>query len=568
MPRASLPGSMTVCCAMAGVLLVLACSGSIPGDRGSNPGPASTQPGAGGAMPAPSSSSPPAVAPPGVTASVAPLRRLNVEQYRNTIADLLGINGAVDAAALPADESIGERFVSNIVRPVQGADVERYATMAETLATRAVANLGGLLGCDPGGAGEMACVGKFIESFGKRAYRRPLTTVELERARALYASGRTSDVASGIKLVIQAMLQSVNFLYLFEPAPLAMAGKVLAVDGWSMASRLSYFFLDSMPDNELFAAAEANQLATPEQVGRQAARLMTLPRFRDTVANFHDQWLELGELGSAEKDGKLFPAWNPELRGLLREETRQFVGQVMQGDGTLDSLLTAPFSVLSGPLYDLYGVPRPANATGWQRVELDPGQRSGLLTEAGLMAALAREDRTSFIRRGKLVREGLLCTPIPDPPPGVDASEAKVPATADARQRAAIHRDRPDCAVCHALFDPLGFAFENYDPIGRYRTTENGKPIDARSEITATQHLDGPVRDAIELTRKLATADEVRECVARQWLRFALGRDESDADLPSLATGLKGFRDGGWKVGELLAALARSDSFRFQKVKN
>ena len=110
------------------------------------------------------------------------------------------------------------------------------------------------------------------------------------------------------------MLQSVNFLYLFEPAPTAMAGKVLALDGWSMASRLSYFFLNSMPDGDLFAAAEASQLATPEQVSRQATRLMTQPRFRETVGNFHDQWLALGELRTAEKDPKLFPAWTPELR--------------------------------------------------------------------------------------------------------------------------------------------------------------------------------------------------------------------------------------------------------------
>jgi hypothetical protein len=505
-----------------------------------------------------------------VSASTAPLRRLNADQYRNTIADLLGITDVVTAGALPADESIGNRFVSNVVRPVQGVDVERYASTAEVVARRAVANLNGLLGCDPAGAGELGCVSRFIESFGKRAYRRPLATGEIERAKKVYLAGRAgTDVATGVRLVVQAMLQSVNFLYLFEPAPTSMAGKVLAVDGWSMASRLSYFFLNSMPDGELFAAAEANQLATPEQVTRQAARLAGLPRFRETVGNFHDQWLELGELRAAEKDPKLFPAWNPDLRAALVQETRQFVEQVMQGDGKLDTLLSGHFSVLSGPLYDLYGVAKPAGAaaTTWQKVDLDPTQRAGLLTQAGLMAGLAREDRTSYIRRGKLVREALLCTPIPDPPPGVDASEAKVPANADARQRAAIHRDRPDCAACHALFDPLGFTFESYDAIGRFRTTENGKPIDARSEITATKQLDGAVRDAVDLAGKLAASDEVRACVARQWLRFALGREETDGDLPSLDSAIKGFRDGGWKVSELLVALARSDAFRFQKVK-
>jgi hypothetical protein len=534
---------------------LLACSGNIAGGERPGPAPAGSPAGP-----------PPMAAPAGVTASVAPLRRLTVTQYRNTIADLLGVTDGIDAAALPADESVADRYISNTTRPVQSADVERYAAAAEAIARKAVVNLAGLLGCDPAG-GEAACVGKFIESFGKRAYRRPLTTVELERARKVYAAGRSTDLATGVRLVVQAMLQSVNFLYLFEPAPTAMAGKVLAVDGWSMAARLSYFFLDSMPDGDLFAAAEANQLATPEQVGRQAARLMAQPRFRDTVGNFHDQWLALGELATAEKDPKLFPSWQPELRAAMQQEARHFVDLVMrQGDGKLETLLAGHFSVIDAPLADLYGLPRPA-AGVWQKVDLDPTQRAGLLTQPGLMATLAREDRTSYIRRGKLVREAFLCTPIPDPPPGVDASESKVPASADARQRAAIHRDRPDCAACHALFDPLGFTFENFDAIGRYRTAENGKPIDAHSEITATRSLDGPVKDAVDLAGKLATSDEVRACVARQWLRFALGRVETDGDLPSLEGTMQGFRDSGWKVTDLLIALARSDAFRFQKVK-
>jgi hypothetical protein len=225
--------------------------------------------------------------------------------------------------------------------------------------------------------------------------------------------------------------------------------------------------------------------------------------------------------------------------------------------------------MLSGPLYDLYGVPKPAGAAAdaWQKVSLDPKQRSGLLTQPGLMASLAKEDRTSFIRRGKMIREGLLCTPVADPPPGVDASEAKVPATADARTRAMIHRDNPQCASCHALFDPLGFAFEAYDAVGRFRATENGKPVNSQTDITFTKALDGSVKDAIEMVGKLAQADEVRECVARQWLRFALGREESADDTGTLSEAMNGFKSNGWKVSDLLLAVARSDSFRYQKVK-
>jgi hypothetical protein len=557
------------------LLLAAGCSGNISG--GETPGrPGAPTAPTGSTLPPGSagggSMTPAPPAPSGVMASAAPLRRLTGDQFRNTIQDLLGLGDLATEAALPPDESISnERFLSNVTRPVQGSDVDRYADLAEAIARKATANLPPLLGCDAGGANETACIGTFIERFGKRAFRRPLTQGEVGRAKALYMAGRASgDVANGVRLVVQAMLQSPSFLYLFEPAPGAAPGKIVQVDPWAMAARLSYFFLDSMPDNDLLAAAEAGQLASPEQVTTQATRLMTTQRFRDMVTKFHTEWLELGELRSVDKDAKLFPAWSEPLRAAMLEEPRRFVDYVMhEGDGKLETLLTAPFSILSGPLYDLYGVARPAGAAAdaWQKVALDPKQRGGLLTQAGIMASLAKEDRTSFIRRGRMVREGVLCTPVPDPPAGVDASETKVPASADARMRAAIHRDKPECASCHALFDPLGFAFEPYDAIGRFRTTENGKPIDSQTEVSATRALDGAVKDAVDLVGKLAGADEVRECVAKQWLRFALGREETGDDAGTLGEVMNGFKSNGWKVTDLLLAVARSDSFRYQKVK-
>ncbi|HXU80356.1 MAG TPA: DUF1592 domain-containing protein [Polyangia bacterium] len=560
--------------AALGAFAAIGCTGTIPGGPGGNgnnngntdptkPDPTKPDP----TKPDPMRPTPPA--PAGTTASAAPLRRLNADQYRNTVADLLGIKDAVPASALPADESIDDRFISNVVRPVQGVDVERYGDAAEALARTAVMNLNGLMGCDPAGGGEQACVAKFIESFGKRAYRRPLTQPEIDRAKALYTKGRMgADAANGVRLVVQAMLQSVNFLYMFEPAPANSTGKVVAIDPWAMASRLSYFFLNSMPDAELFTAAESNQLSTAEQVAAQANRLVSSSRFLDTLGNFHDQWLELSDLKAAEKDDKLFPTWNDALRTALREETRQFVAYVLrQGDGKLETLIDAKFSMLSGPLFDHYGVAKPAGGTEWTKVDLKPGERAGLLTQAGLMASLAREDRTSYIRRGKLVRDGFLCTKVPDPPPGVDASEATIPATTDARERAKLHRTKPECAACHELFDPLGFAFEKYDAVGKYRTMENGKVIDTSSAITATTSLNGSVKDAVELAQKLATSDEVRNCIARQWMRFGLGREESPDDDASLTATMKGFEASGYKLADLVISLAKSDTFRYQKVK-
>jgi hypothetical protein len=506
------------------------------------------------------------------SAGVSPLRRLTSEQYRNTVRDLLGMKDAKDAVpttALPGDEAVLDRFLSNVVSPVQGLDVDKYADAAEVLARKAVTTLLGVVPCDPKD-GDAACAGKFIESFGKRAYRRPLTPLEIDRLKKVYDAGK--EFTNGVRLVIQAILQSPKFLYLVEPVPANGAGKLLALDGWATASRLSYFFLNTMPDDALFTAAEGNQLSTPDQVGKQATRLMADPRFRETLTTFHEQWLELGEVRSAEKDAKLFPAWTPALKAALDEQHKRFVAGVLsEGDGRLETLMTARYSYFSGPLYELYGMKAPAGAaaTAWTKVDFNAKERAGLLTHAGLLAGLAHEDRTSFILRGKLIREAVLCTTVPPPPPGVDANETNIPATASARERSEAHRKRPDCASCHQLFDPVGFAFENYDATGRYRTGGEQRQGGGRAR-RCHRHgkLDGTYANAVELVDKLASADEVRQCFARQWMRFALGReDDTRDDAGSLAVALKALQDSGGKVPDMLVALARSDSFRYQKVR-
>jgi hypothetical protein len=564
-------------------LLTVACSGSV-GDRpGSDPGagggpsPAGPgQPGPGGATLSPGGGSPggggtQAPVPAGtVQAAVAPLRRLSADQYRNTVRDLLGL-AERPAVALPADDAVADRFFSNTSSALKSVDLDRYADAAEALARKAVENLTALVPCDPR-AGDAACARSFIQRFGRRAYRRPLAPAEQARLEKVHAAG--GDFAGGVELVVTAVLQSPKFLYLHEPVPASAAGRVVPVDPWALASRLSYFLLGTMPDDPLFDAAESGKLASAEGTAAEAARLMKDPRFAGTLGNFHSQWLSLHELGGAEKDAKMFPdpVWNPAIKAALAEESRRFVEYVLAdgaGDGKLETLLAAPFSMLSDPLYAFYGLPRPAGAApgAWQRVDLPKDQRAGLVTQGSLLASQAHADKTSYILRGKLVREALLCTPIPPPPPDAANVESKLPATASARERAAEHRVRPECATCHELFDPIGFAFENFDAVGRWRTAEaDGKPIDAKVELTSAGALDGPVNGAVELARRMATADQVRDCVARQWMRFALGREDAADDDRARQALATSFRDGGGKVRDLLAGLTRSDAFRYQLV--
>ena len=460
-----------------------------PGTGGNttNPPGTGTTPGTGSTPGGPVGGGPP-MAPGAIDSGISPLRRLTSEQYRNSVRDLLGLAETVPATALPPDENIAEKFTSNVVRPVQGADLDRYADVAGQLAKKAVTNLAMLVPCAPA-QGNPACAKTFITSFGRRAFRRPLEPIEVERLEKVYTAG--GGFENGIRLVIEAVLQSPKFLYLIEPAPADASGKIVALDRWSMATRLSYFLWNSTPDNALLDAAEKNELATPDQIVAQAKRLTADGRFRDTIHTFHEAWLDLGALQGADKNPMAFPVWNEALKTAMAEESRRFIEFVMKdGDGKLETLLSGKFTFLSGPLYAIYGLQPPAGAAAnaWTKVDLPAGQRAGILTQPGLMAALAREDRTSFVRRGAMVREGLFCQDVPPPPPGVNDSEAEIPATASAKERAEQHRRSPDCASCHNLFDPIGFAFENFDAVGRYRTMDGTKPVDSALDLDRHQH--------------------------------------------------------------------------------
>jgi len=565
---------------LAGLMASLACTGSVngshPGDDGVDtpagpgksmgpkkmPGDPSTTPGDPSTMP----SNP--VAPASVSAGVAPLRRLTRDQYLNTIRDLVGVEGVVAPSSLPGDDTINDRFPNNSLSPVQPIDVSRYADAADAVAAKATASLAALVPC--ASAGDAACAKTFIESFGRRVYRRPLTPDEVAAFQTVYTAG--GDFPSGIRLVVTAALQSPKFLYVPELVPAGDAGKVVAVDPWAMASRLSYLFLNTMPDEALFSAAAAGELATTDQIATQAKRLMTDKRFATILSSFHEYWLQLGTLPGTEKDATLFKAWTPELRTALLEETRHFVQYVFTaGDQRLDTLLSAPFSFLSGPLYGHYGVTAPADTTTFQRVDLPKDQRAGLFTQAGLLATLAHENRTSFILRGKMVREAMLCDDPKTPPKDVP-DEPPFDPNASAKQRSAAH-SQGSCAVCHSLFDPVGFAFEIYDATGAYRTMDGAGPIDSSVTLTETQDLDGKsAKNAVELMRLLSSDEQVRECFAVQLMRFALGRDvPADAavkgpDAPSLAVARQAFKDGGGKLPALLLAIAQSDAFRYQMV--
>jgi hypothetical protein len=499
---------------------------------------------------------------------LAPMRRLTHIEYNNTVADLLGDTTAPASGFSPDVAQNG--FTNNAAElTVSPALAEQYIAAAEALSQNATKDLQHLMGCDASGAAEQACVQQFIGDFGKRAWRRPLTATEAARLLSVFTQARsTLALGVSVQLVVQVLLESPEFTYLLEPADPAVSAApatVVPLDSWQVASRLSYFLLGSLPDSPLFAEAEKGALTTPEQVATQAHRLLALPRARDRIGLFFTEWLKLRNVDTMQKDATLYPNYNLALGPLMRQQVQLFATSVVLDQaGTETDLLTAPYTFMSPELAPLYGVPAPT-APGFTRVDLDPTRRAGLLTQVGVMATLAHENQTDPVHRGKFVRERLLCESVPPPPVNANITPPVVNATATTRERFAQHRTDPACAACHSLMDPIGLGFEHYDAIGVWRDTDNGFPVDATGQINGSD-VSGPFDGAIELSKKLANSQQVKDCFVQTWFSFAHGRSITQADLGNLAVLSQAFAAHSFQISELLVAMTQTTSFRSQLV--
>jgi hypothetical protein len=529
-------------------LLAAACSAGAPADP--------PLPGAPGAAPVPPAAGPCATS----EAFFSPLRRLTRQEYNRTIRDLLGDDSA-PADRFPADEVSGGFGNNAAVLGVSPLLAEKYQEAAEALAARAVQDLGALVGCDPVRTGEEACARAFVERFGARAYRRPLTPTERDRLLAVFAVGRTGgSFGEGIEVTLRAILQAPAFIYRAEHGRPARPGeKLVGLTGHEVATRLSYFLWGTMPDARLFEAAARDALATPAQVAAQARQMLADPRARPAVVEFHRQWLGLAALDHLSKDREAYPEFDAPLAAAMAAETAAFVEDVVFGGaGTLGALLTSTRGFVSPALARLYGV---SGGDGRQPVTLPASERAGLLTQAGLLSVHALPDQSSPVHRGKMIREQILCDQMPPQPPNLMVSPPEVDPRRPTRERFAQHAEDPACSGCHRLMDPIGFGFEAYDGIGRFRTSDGGRAVDASGELVDTEDADGPFRGARELADRLAGSRDVRDCAATQWYRFAFGRLEGPGDECSLRGLRAAFDAAGGDVRELLVALTTTEAF-------
>jgi Protein of unknown function (DUF1592)/Protein of unknown function (DUF1588)/Protein of unknown function (DUF1595)/Protein of unknown function (DUF1587)/Protein of unknown function (DUF1585) len=493
----------------------------------------------------------------GASAEFAPLARLTRREYARSVKDLLGVDFPV--ANLQPDGIVG-LFFANVSTPVSEAQVDEYRLAAEQIAESATVDVAALAGCAPE-TGEV-CARSFLQGFGRRAFRRPLSAEEVDAYLAIFRVGAGRDgFRGGIRLVVTGMLESPSFLYRVEQSPRAAAGRV-KLSGFEVAARLSYLITASTPDPALLDAAAGGALDTDAGLGVEAERLLASPAGESALGAFHAEWLKVSGLAEVEKDAALFPSWSDALKGALSAETAQFVSYVLgQGDGRFSTLLTAPFSVIDPILAPLYGVTAPAGAG---RVDFDPAQRSGLLTQGAFLAVKAHDQQSSPVRRGIGLLQSVACINMPPPPPSVMVQEPKIDASATTRERFAAHSNNATCAACHTRIDPPGFAFESYDAVGQFRSTEAGKPIDtAVTLVNVAADVDGSYPNARAMLEHLAASKTAGNCYALQWFRYALKREPVTRDACTLKRALGAFNASQGGVKDLVRALASADAFRY-----
>jgi hypothetical protein len=426
---------------------------------------------------------------------------------------------------------------------------------AEELASRRK-----ILICDPNGG--QACIEKIVSNLAHHAWRRPVTTEETARLTQLVAAARKdgSSTDQALQEAIEAILSSPDFLFHIEHDP--VAGGIHQVSPVELASRLSYFLWSSLPDEELQRAGESGELAKPAVLDAQIKRMIDDPRSAALAENFAGQWLEIRNLDSIKPDPDKFPDWGPELKEAMRTETRMFFDSILRENRPISDFLNARYTFLNEPLAKLYGIDY-VKGPQFRRVELTNTQRGGILSQASVLAVSSYPSRTSVVLRGKYILDNILGTPPPPPPPDVPAlDEDSVGTLLSLRQQMEKHRANATCASCHSKMDPLGFALENYDAIGKWRTTDGKFPVDSTGTLPDGTKFDGPaaMREALG-----ARLPQFAQCLVEKMMIYSLGRGVHTSDSRTVSQITRDWAAQGYKFQSLIYEVAHSVPFQSRR---
>jgi mono/diheme cytochrome c family protein len=417
--------------------------------------------------------------------------------------------------------------------------------------------------CDPKTGAP--CVTRILTSLARRAYRRPVTRVEVAALQRFVAMAKIDgqSVEEGIGLALQAMLVSPHFLFHIERDRfLNDPTRVHRITDVELASRLSYFLWNSMPDDELLALAERGQLSGSAVLERQVKRMLADPKSAALAENFAGQWLEVRNLDSIKPDPQKFPAWGPELRDALKKETRLFFDDILRNNRPIVTFLNAKHTYLNEYLAKYYGID---GVTGpeFRRVDLTTDQRGGVLGQGSVLAVSSYPTRTSVVIRGKYILQNILGTPPPPPPADVPAlDEEALASTASIRQQMEKHRSNAICASCHSRMDPLGFGLENYDAIGRWRTMDGAFAVDSSGVLPSGKSFKSPAEMRDVLASMLP---DFSRALTEKLLIYSLGRGLERYDRPTVQAITKNLAAGDYGLQTLIGEVVKSLPFQSRR---
>jgi hypothetical protein len=522
------------------------------GNTGGTGGGSTTGTGTGGGMP-------------GTDPGRVTVHRLNRVEYDNTVHDLLGTT-LTPANDFPVDDRGGGFDNMADVLSLSPVQLSLYQSAASALVEQALTNptqRSRLVTCDLVAQGA-TCARTVLTTFTPKAWRRPVTDAEITHLMNLVsvATSHGDDAEQGLKLALQSVLLSPNFVFRVELDPTPDSKTPHPLAPYELASRLSYFLWSTMPDDQLFAGAKDGTLVQPAKLASEVERMLQSPKARALVDNFGGQWLYIRMMDEVTPDPMLFSKFDDKLRAAMMSESQLLFNDVVTGAIPADQLLTANYTYANDRLAQHYGLPPLASATPTKVVLTGNTQRGGFLSHGSFLTGTSHTTRTSLVVRGKWVLNQLLCTVIPPPPGDVDTMAIDKVTTGTLRQRMEAHRTKPSCAACHGQMDPIGFGLENYDAIGAYRTMDGPDPVDSSGTLPGNRPFSG----ALELERLVAADAGYAECVVKNLYSYALGR-EPDTKTPGhmdpyvLKELAESFRQGGYNFRELVGRIAAAATF-------
>lgn len=497
------------------------------------------------------------------SSEVVSLRRLTQAEYRNSIADIFSPEIEIRGTFEPTLRMGGLQATSTGVLSITPAGFESYTKMADSIATQVTAEkYRSKLPCAPKSAAapDDACTAQALNHYGMLLFRRPLTPDEVKNGVNLghELAKSSNDFYAGLRYSLATLIQAPDFLFRKEEA-VSVGKNQYALEPFSRAARLSYLMWSTTPDSELLSAAQSGELNTPAGLDKQVTRLMASPRLETGMRSFFNDMFELDTFDTVSKDSLFYPKWSAVIAASAKEETlRTTLDLALHSDGDMRDLMTTRKTYINRSMAALYQIPFPFKGD-WAPYEFGTNSgRSGIITQASMLAMFSHPGRSSPTERGVALMDIFLCEPTPSPPANVDFSivnDTSGPLKT-VRERLMAHATNPTCASCHNHSDPIGLTLEGFDTIGGRRTTENGKLIDLSATLQG-KHVVG----ADGLSHYLHDNPKYTQCIARKLYAYANGLNSEDVEPSTIKTAYKAFADAGFRLRALLKGMVEAPDF-------